>query len=120
MVETLQTDSPGILAFKFSGKLHDEDYKTFVPIVDAAVEAHGKIRLLAWFDQLEGWDMHAAWDDLKFGISHYSAFDRLAVVGDKRWEEWSTRFARPFIDAKVEYFDASEMDAAWAWIREQG
>lgn len=118
MVESLPTGSPEILAFKFSGKLHDEDYKTFVPLVDAAVEAHGKIRMLAHFDHLQGWDMHAAWDDLKFGISHYSAFERLAVVGDKRWEERMTRFARPFIDAKVEYFDTSEMDKAWAWIRE--
>ena len=30
MIETLSTDSPKIAAFKLHGKLHDEDYKTFV------------------------------------------------------------------------------------------
>jgi len=47
MIEQLQTDSKKIVAFKLSGKLHDEDYKVFVPAVEAAVASQGKVRLLA-------------------------------------------------------------------------
>jgi hypothetical protein len=118
MIEQLDSGDPGILAFTFSGKLHDADYQIFVPAVDAAVAAEGKIRLLAHFVDFHGWDMHAAWDDLKFGISHYSAFDRIAIVGDKRWQEWMARFSKPFLDCDVKYFDSSAIDQAWAWVRE--
>ena len=41
------TDGPG---FKLKDKLHDEDYQTFVPILEAAIAAHGKIRILVQFE----------------------------------------------------------------------
>src|SRR5205807_2192465 len=37
MIEPLHSDSPQVLGFKMSGKLHDADYKTFVPMVDRAI-----------------------------------------------------------------------------------
>ena len=118
MIEQLQTDSPKILGFKLSGKLHDEDYHTFVPAVEEAIAAGGKVRLLAQFEDFHGWDLHAAWDDLKFGIKHYSDFERIAMVGDKKWEEWMARFCKPFTRATVKYFDAANAETAQAWLRE--
>jgi len=110
MIEVLQTGSAKILAFKLSGKLHDEDYQIFVPAVEAAAAAQGKLRLLAQFEDFHGWDLHAAWDDLKFGIKHYSDFDRIALVGDEQWEEWMARLCKPFTRAAVKYFDADQAE----------
>lgn len=118
MIEPLESGSPKILAFKLSGKLHDTDYKTFVPVVDTAVTGEGKISLLAHFEDFHGWDLHAAWDDFKFGLAHYSDFERFAIVGDQKWEEWMARFGKLFTRAAVKYFDVTELDAAWAWVRE--
>lgn len=118
MIEQLQTGSTKILAFTLRGKLHDEDYKIFEPAVDAAVAAGGPLRLLAQFEDFHGWDLHAAWDDMKFGLKHYTDFDRIAMIGDRRWEEWMVRLCKPFTRAAVRYFDSSEAEAAWAWIRE--
>jgi hypothetical protein len=119
MIETLQTDTPSIVGFKLYGKLHDEDYKSFVPAVDAVVEAQGKLRMFAQFDDFHGWDTHAAWDDFKFGLRHYKHFERIAMVGDRRWEAWMARLCKPFTRAKVRYFDVSETDAAWNWLHEE-
>ena len=118
MIETLQTSSPKVVGFRLSGKLHDEDYKSFVPAVDAAVAAEGKVRLFAQFEDFHGWDLHAAWDDFRFGIKHYKDFDRIAMVGDRKWEKWMATLCKPFTKAKVRYFNASEIDAAWNWIGE--
>ncbi len=118
MIETLQTSSPKVIGFRLSGKLHDEDYKTFVPVMDAAVAAEGKVRLFAKFEDFHGWDLHAAWDDFRFGLRHYKDIDRIAMVGDRKWEKWMATLCRPFTKAKVKYFDASEVDAAWNWIGE--
>src|SRR5438045_173675 len=83
-----QSDSPKVLAFQMSGKLHDEDYKKFVPMIDDAVAREGKVRLLALFKDFHGWDMHALWDDIKFSTTHCTKIERIALVGEKTWEKW--------------------------------
>jgi SpoIIAA-like len=66
MIDLLRQSTDKELAFKVSGKLHDEDYKKFVPLVDAAIAKDGKARILAQFHDFHGWDAHALWDDIKF------------------------------------------------------
>jgi hypothetical protein len=118
MIELLPESSGKILAFKMSGKLHDEDYKKFVPLVDDAIAKEGKVRMLASFHDFHGWDLHALWDDIKFATTHCTKIERIAMVGEKRWQEWMARVCKPFTMAKIRYFDASELDQAWAWLRE--
>ena len=118
MIEQLPSDSPKVLGFKMSGKLHDEDYKTFVPVIDAAVAKEGKVRLLAQFHDFHGWDLHALWDDVKFATTHCTKIDRIALVGDRKWEEWMAKVCKPFTLAKIRYFDAADVGAAWAWLGE--
>ncbi len=118
MIETLSPDLPKTLAFRLSGKLHDEDYQTFVPAVEAAMASEGKMRVFVQFEDFHGWDLHAAWDDFKFGIKHYSGFERIAMVGDRRWEKWMAQVCKPFTKAKVRYFDAEKVEEAWTWLRE--
>lgn len=118
MIEQIASDDDKLLGFKMSGKLHDEDYKTFVPIVEQSVDKHGKIRMLASFHDFHGWDMHALWDDIKFATKHCTHIERIALVGEKKWEEWMAKVCKPFTLAKVKYFDTGEIDAAWQWLRE--
>jgi hypothetical protein len=118
MVERLPGGSETILGFKLSGKLHDEDYKTFVPLIDNAIAKEGKVRLLAQFHDFQGWDLHALWDDIKFSTTHCTKIERIAIVGERKWEEWMAKVCKPFTMAKIRYFDASQVDAAWAWLSE--
>jgi hypothetical protein len=118
MIEQLPESTGKVLAFKMSGKLHDEDYKSFVPLVDAAIASEGKVRLLAVFEDFHGWDMHALWDDVKFATTHCTKIDRIAMVGDKKWEAWMARVCKPFTMARLQYFDVGQLDQAQAWIKE--
>jgi hypothetical protein len=118
MIKTLDRTNGRILGFALSGKLHDEDYRDFVPAVDAAVAAHGNIRLLAHFVDFHGWDMHALWDDIKFSTTHCSKVERIALVGDRLWEEWMAKVCKPFTLAHIRYFEASRIDEAWTWLEE--
>jgi hypothetical protein len=118
MIEQLPSSSESILGFKLSGKLHDGDYKTFVPLIDAAVSKQGKIRLLAQFHDFKGWDLHALWDDIKFSTTHCNKIDRIALVGEKTWEAWMAKVCKPFTMARIKYFDVAQTDAAWAWLAE--
>ncbi len=118
MITQLPAPSGDALGFKISGKLHDEDYKTFVPMVDEAIAEHGKIRILAQFHDFHGWDAHALWDDIKFSTTHCTKIERIALVGEKQWEKCMATVCKPFTMAKIKYFDADEIDAAWKWLAE--
>jgi hypothetical protein len=118
MIEQLPAPSENVLGFKLSGKLHDEDYKKFVPLVDAAISRVEKVRLLAQFEDFHGWDLHALWDDIKFATTHCTKIDRIALVGDRKWEKWMAAVCKPFTRASVRYFDAGEIASAWAWLQE--
>ena len=118
MIETLNAPSDKILAFKLSGKLHDADYKTFVPAVDDAIAKGGKVRILAQFHDFHGWDAHALWDDIKFSTTHCTKIERIALVGEKAWEAGMAKVCKPFTMAKIRYFDSLEIEAAWNWLAE--
>jgi len=121
MIEQLKESTGKILGFKISGKLHDEDYKHFVPIVEAATKAQGKVRLLARFEDFHGCDLHALWDDTKFATQHCADVERIALVGDKQWEKWMAQVCKPFTRAKLKYFDVAEIESAWGpLMRELG
>jgi hypothetical protein len=118
MIEQLPQSSDKVLGFKMSGKLHDADYKTFVPLVDDAIAKHGKVRILAQFHDFHGWDMDALWDDIKFSTSHCTKIERVALVGEKKWEKWMSTVCKPFTMAKIKYFDVADIEAAKAWVAE--
>lgn len=118
MIEQLPSLAPKALAFRMSGTLHDEDYKTFVPAIDEAAKS-GKVRMFAQFHDFKGWDVRALWDDIKFATTHCTSFDRIALVGESTWQKWMATVCKPFTLAKVRYFDESEIPQAWDWLREE-
>lgn len=118
MVTSLPQSSGRILGFKLSGKLHDEDYQQFVPVVEAALKEHGKVRMLSLFEDFHGWDAMALWDDTKFSTKHCADIERLAIVGDQIWEKWMAVICKPFTRSTIKYFDAQDIESAWAWLKE--
>ena len=118
MIDQLTIDSPKVLGFKMSGKLHDDDYKKFVPLVDDAIARQGKVRILAHFHDFHGWDLKVLWDDIKFSTTHCTKIERIALVGEKKWQQWMAKVCKPFTMAKLRYFDAAEIEAAKAWLAE--
>lgn len=117
MIERLEKSSGNIIGYRISGKLHDEDYKIFVPDLEAVIKKEGPVRVLIELHDFHGWDLHAAWDDLKLGVTHYSDFERMAMVGENKWEEWMAKLGKPFAKGEIRYFDAHEIEEAWEWLK---
>ena len=69
-------------------------------------------------DRTPRWDAGAAWEDLKFDVKHFADIDRLAMVGDKKWQHGMAIFFKPFTKAATRYFDESESAEARKWLDE--
>lgn len=118
MFELLPQSSGKVVGVKIKGKATHTDYQAFVPKLEEAIKKHGKIRVLFEMVDVSGFEMSAVWDDLKFEAKHCRDIERCAVVGDKKWEEWMVKIAKPFYSAGVKYFDIKQLDDAWKWIKE--
>jgi hypothetical protein len=115
-IELSEKNGGKLLEVRVSGKLVHEDYQRFVPEFDRLVEEHGKIRVLFEMVDFHGWQAEALWDDAKLGMRHYSDIERLAMVGDRKWEKWMSVVCRPFTTARIRYFDREEIHEARAWL----
>jgi len=107
-----------IVTVMLTGKLVKEDYETFVPEIERLVKQHGKIRMLVEFRDFHGWTAGALWEDTKFAARYFNDIERLAIVGEAKWEKGMAVFCKPFTRAKVRYYDVAKEDEARSWIRE--
>src|SRR5579872_5541154 len=105
-----------ILNVKVTGKLAKADYERFVPETERLIRKHGKLRILFEMHDFHGWEAGALWQDIKFDAKHFMDIERLAMVGEKRWEHGMAVFCKPFTTAKIQYFDDNQAAEARAWI----
>lgn len=108
-----------VLHVKATGKLNKEFYERFVPMVDEQIKKFGKLRILFEMHDFHGWTAGALWEDLKFDLKHWKDIDRLAIVGESKWQQGMAAFCKPFTSASIKYFDHSQLADAQKWIVEE-
>jgi hypothetical protein len=119
MADTIDVVASGkMLEVRVSGKLTKDAYEKLVPVVDAQIKEFGNLRILMIMEDFHGWTMGALWEDTKFDLKHWRDIERLAIVGDKKWEEGMAVFCKPFTTAKIKYFDHTKLDDARKWVAE--
>ncbi|OYW73931.1 MAG: STAS/SEC14 domain-containing protein [Verrucomicrobia bacterium 12-59-8] len=101
-----------------SGKLVTADYEHFVPEFDRLVGLYGKLHLLFEMTDFHGWTAGALWEDTKFAIHHFGNIERIAMVGDTKWEHGMATFCKPFTKATIRYFDHTAAAEARKWLAE--
>lgn len=113
-----RTNSRFLMSLKAIGKLTHEDYEVITPMIDSALAGVEQPRVRAFVDgtEMEGWELRAAWDDFKLGLKHGSEFERVAIFGNKNWQELATKVGNWFVSGEVRYFD--DRDEALAWLSE--
>lgn len=116
MIKMTASQAGNLLTIEVSGKLTKSDYERFAPEVEELIRNRGKLRVLVVMRDFHGWEAGALWEDIKFDIKHFSDIERLALVGDKKWEQGMAAFCKPFTTAKVRYFPTDALDNARTWV----
>ena len=118
MTDTVDIDVSGnFVEVKVTGKLTKESYEKFVPVVEGQLKEHGVVRMLFSMHDFHGWTAGALWEDIKFGAHHWKDIERLALVGETKWQKGMAVFCKPFTKAKIEYFDQDKIAEARQWVR---
>jgi hypothetical protein len=117
MIQQLPESSGNVLGFKMIGTIDQDDYKVLMPAMEAAVEESGSVSLLCDLTEFK-WEKVTAWDDdMRFGREFRDKMEKMAIIGDRKWEEWLVKLAEPFYAKDAKYFDSDAVDEAWEWVR---
>ncbi len=118
MIELKTDKQSNVVEVKISGRLGRQGYLEFVPELERLIEQHDKVRLLVEMEDFHGWGAGALWEDTKFAVRHFRDIDRLAMVGEKKWQKGMAVFCKPFTTAEIRYFEKGELNSAKKWLAE--
>ena len=104
------------LAIKAKGKIDKSDYDKLQPIIQKLIQTPGNIRLLLDMTEFQKEDLDALKDDLTLGQNLSDKVEKIAIVGDKKWEKWTTKLMDSFFAKEAEYFQSADIDKAWTWL----
>jgi hypothetical protein len=121
MIERLKESTNGVIGFKVTGHLTEEEVKAFEPQVEIAIHNRNKrpIGILADISEMGSVDFKARWEDLRFLSKYSDHIGRAAIVGASKWEEIVGYVVGGTVlfTAETRYFEPSEIHAAWQWVR---
>lgn len=97
------------------GKLDHNDYQYMVPTIEAALAdiKQPQLDVLIDITELDGWTLHAAWDDFKFGVKHRREFHKVAVICSERWQKGVTKVSDWFTPNEIASFDNQHDALVW-------
>ena len=110
-----RVDNKFFLKLKITGKLTHQDYETITPMIDSALAEvkQPKINALVDITELDGWEIRAAWDDFKLGLKHGSEFEKIALIGNKKWQEAISKLSNWFTSGEIKYFEKRDEGVLW-------
>lgn len=119
MIEFMQESRDNVLGIRATGKLSKEDYDNRLePKLSSMIERFGKVRALFYMDEaFRGWNLEAAWANTVLDVRHRASFEKVAIVGAPRWEEWCVSLAGIFIAGEMRTFRTHRLREAWDWVR---
>jgi len=117
MFEKLSESSGNVIGYKAVGKITGADYKKLEPELEELVKQEGNIRMLLDLE-FDSMTVKAMESDLALGRKFHKNIDKLAIVGDRKWEEWMASMAEKLFAREAKHFRAADTDAAWTWLRE--
>ena len=111
MIERLKESFGGVIGFKVSGKMTDEDIKGFEPQIEVVLREHKHkpIGIVADISDMHGAELKARWDEMRFLQKHTERIARMAVIGAGKWEEAMAILTAgaAVLEAETRYFDQS-------------
>jgi hypothetical protein len=109
--------SEGVVEFAVTGKLTEQDLASAQQSAADVIRGHGKVRILINAEGFDGWEQGGSWDDFSFEEEFDPYIGKMAIVGDRKWEELVLIFSnKAFRQFPIEYFGSSESEQARAWL----
>jgi hypothetical protein len=111
-------ESPdGLLTVEIKGTLTKPDLERAQSSAVDVIRKHGKVRVLVITTNFLGWAREDDWSDVGFPAEHDKHIQKIAIVGDRRWEDLVVAFTgKGFRPPAIQYFATADLARARAWV----
>lgn len=106
-----------LLQLKLRGMFKKADHDRMIQIAKEAIEREGKVHALIILGAFEGWERRGDWGDVSFIIEQGQHIEKMAIVGDEKWQDDAVVFtAKGFRATAIEFFTPSRLNEARTWL----
>ena len=86
MSANLEQHNARLLVLRVGGELKKSELDAVQSEFVKKIAGAGTVRLLVLLEDFTGWERGEHWGDTDFFFSHRNDFEKIAVVGNPRWE----------------------------------
>jgi len=116
MYRILDGSEHGIVGIRVESKLIPEEYDLLNSYLEQLMQDIGPINFLCDMADIEGLNSRALWDDMTCHLRNLEGYQRIAVVGNRRWEG-GTKTLPPRLQTQLKIFTPDQTDEAWNWVK---
>ena len=117
MGATIQQEKGNLRVLRITGLLKKSE-------LDAVQAAEAKqwtpatrVKLLVIVESFQGWERGADWGDVSFLVTQGEQIEKIAIVGDPKWETEFLMFAGGGLrKAQVKFFPSNQLAQARVWL----
>lgn len=108
----------GLLTVRITGRLTQPELAALQKEAGELLRREHGMRVLILVEDFEGWgEGGEQWGDVSFQSEFDQFIEKLAIVGERRWEDLVLIFvAKGLRRFPVEYFEPADLAAARAWL----
>ena len=105
-----------LVCCKAIGKLTDEDLHNLTVRIERILENHGSFLLYVDLEFFKGWEWQTAWDKNVYGKKYWDQIEKIAFVGNQKWEQMINKIAQNLKNGDKRYFSIAHHSMAIEWI----
>jgi hypothetical protein len=114
-------EKEGQFTFRISGKLKRAELARTQAAAAESMRSGMTVRFLVLTQDFQGWEGTDGWEDLSFQTRFDWQIEKIAIVGEKRWQELAEVFAgKGLRPVEIRYFTPSEAPTARVWVKQTG
>ena len=113
---TIEKRTDGVLRIYADGQLTTDAYADFVPRFEQLAKDGPNPMRIDLGPAFGGWSVAALWQDVKAGFGEGELFRRIAVVGDRRWEEWGKELTGNGPSGEMRFFERGREADVEEWL----
>jgi hypothetical protein len=107
----------GAITIRISGRLTHPELTEVQRSVGDLISKQGKSRLLVLVEDFEGTTKEGNWGDFSFQQEYDPMIEKIALVGDKKWEDMAYLFTGKGVRrVAIQYFPSADLAKARAWL----
>ena len=104
----------GLVTVKVGGLLTPAEHARAQERLVEFIPKQGKVKALVLAQDFQGWSK-GDWSDVSFQARHDRDIEKIAFVGDPKWDDLARSFTgKGFREVRIEFF--ADADEARAWL----